>query len=223
MFAGMAAWSLAFLSWIQTNRDVLQTLAAWAAVLVALAGVIVAIRYAILTRRLAEAANLQAAASNAAAQAAREQAEASRRGAEAAADQARTARQIFEAGHRPYVEVWLEEASFWTNEEFFRLRVKLKNHGPVPADIIRWQLVFRINGNIVGGFGPEDELRSVFPDREQTLEAYRGADAPEGRPSGPMEIEMNVRYRGGHDAEYVTNAIMRGQSHQWRLFASHAE
>jgi hypothetical protein len=207
---------MGFWDWVQGNHEVLQTLAAWAGILVAVGGVIVAIAYAILTRKLADAANDQASASKAAA-------EASRRGAEAAAAQARTTQQIFEAAHRPYVEVWLDSGSFWTSPEFFRLYVKLKNHGPVPADIIRWQAVFRIKDEIVGGFGPADELLSVFPDREQTLEGRVGVDAPEGQPPGPMEVELNIKYRGAHDAEFVTNAIIRGQSHQWRLFTSHAE
>lgn len=213
---------MGFWCWVQDHHDVLQMLAGWAGVIVAIAGVLVAIRYAILTRRLAEAANIQAAASNAAAEASREQAEASRRGAEAAASQAHTARQMFEAGHRPYLEAWLDSGSFWTSPEFFRLHLKVKNYGPVPADIIRWQAVFRIGRDRVGGYGAVDELLSVFPGREQALEATAGADAPEGRPPGPMEIELNIRYRGAYDAEYETNTIIRGQSHQWHIYASHA-
>ena len=189
-----------FRNWVGDNHDVLQTIAAWAGVLVAAGGVFVAVVYALLTRQLARAANEQAAASNEAARAAREQAEASRRGAEAAAAQARTTQQMFEAGHRPYVEARLDEASFGTRPDFYRLHVRVKNYGPMPADIIRWQLVFRRENGIVGGHGPVEELLSVFPNREQTLEARAGADAPEGHPPGPMEIEINIRYRGAYEA-----------------------
>jgi hypothetical protein len=216
--------------YLTSYSNALTALASLLGVVTAFLGVLVAAAYAFLTWRLAQAAKVQAEQATVLVESAKKQAdaalvqaEASRKGAEAAVEQARVTRKIFEAGHRPYVEVWLDSGSFWTNPEFFRLHVKLKNHGPVPADIIKWQAVFRTGSETVGGFGPEDELLSVFPDREQTLEARVGADAPEGRPPGPMEIELNVRYRGAHDAEYVTNAIIRGQSHQWRLFTSHTD
>ncbi len=203
-----------FWCWVLDNHDVLQTLAAWLGALVALAGVIVAGRYVVLTRRLAQAANTSA-------EAARTQAEVSRQGAEAAADQARSTRLIFEAAHRPYLEVQLDPNSFFVTFEFRRLLLTVTNHGPVPALLENWEARFRQGPNAVGRSRTPEPGLCVFPGRAAPLrdEAGQGPEQP-----GPdVDVEIEVTYRGFHDARYRTVLRVGGMRHQWHLIYQDAQ
>jgi hypothetical protein len=121
--------------WIRENHEGLQTI-------VTFAGVLAAVWFAVLTRRLARTAGVQAEASLRGSSAAADQ-------AKAAADQAKITQSIFEAAHRPYVEIAIDTWSYVYRDDHFRLGFSLKNHGQVPATLIGWSVVVAANGNIV--------------------------------------------------------------------------
>ncbi len=189
--------------------------------------VVVATVYARLTSRLAQAAKAQAIAAKDQAEASVKQADASRVGAEAAADQARSTRLIFEAAHRPYLEVRLDPSSFYIGPDLYRLDVTVKNHGPVPAILDRWQAVIRKAREKVAGIGPELLERCVFPDVEVPLQmaSHPMAFTP-GLPPGEVTevgVEIDVTYRGFHAAPYRTYVSLTGSHGQWHVVVQQME
>src|ERR1700694_4648556 len=104
--------------WLKENHESVGAAAATAGVIVAAAGVIVAALYVRLTHRLATATHRQANLTATIAEQTRRQAE--------------ITQQIFEAGHRPYLELTFEGGEF-IDEERLNLRFNVTNHGHVPA------------------------------------------------------------------------------------------
>lgn len=199
---------MGFWCWVQRNHDVLQTLGAWAGVIVASAGVIVAIRYVILTRRLAQAANVQAGAARVA--------------ADAAAAQAESTRLIFEAAHRPYLQVVMDRtSSFFYEADFYRFHYTVENHGAVPAILTERHLIVRVDGQEVLRLQPAPESRAIFPGDEPRLDWDQFQHGrPQQTPQVPIEVECTVRYRGLSGLTYMTRvvAVSRpgGPYREWR-------
>lgn len=156
--------------------------------------VVVAAVYAGLTWRLARAARDQAGA-------ARVQAEASRMAANAAADQAHSTRLIFEAAHRPYLQVEMDRRmSFFVRPDFFRLWFTLRNHGPLPAILADRHLTVRVDGRLVVERppAPTDSDRALFAGDEipfQFDQIPPGAGALVETLAG-VEVDFAVGYRG---------------------------
>jgi hypothetical protein len=201
---------MGFWCWVQRNHDVLQTLGAWAGVIVAAAGVVVAIRYVILTRRLAEAAHVQATASRIAAQ--------------AGEAQAQSTRLIFEAAHRPYLQVALHgDSSFFFKPDFYRFFYTVKNHGPIPAILADRHLTVRMSGQEVLQLPPAAAVatRAIFPGGEIRVEwELFQQGKPQEWPLVPVEVECTVRYRGLSGFTYMTRVVAESRPGPHRAWSA---
>src|SRR5262245_20393625 len=167
--------------WIQANSGGLT-------VVVTFLGVLVAGVYAFLTRRLARTAARQV---------------------EETGRQADVTQQMFEASHRPYVEIDIERASYVYRDDHFRLRFNLKNHGQVPATLIAWTASITTLGRarILSDRLPDrgDEAICVFPGRDTLLDHQQGTGPEQAGPE--VEIHVTVQYSGRAGSAYHTLAI----------------
>jgi len=188
------------------------------------AGVAVAAAYAYLTFRLARAANTQAAqgrvlagAAMRQADAALAQAEASRRGADAAAEQAYVTRQMFEASHRPYLEVRVQGRTFYARPELMSVVVLVKNHGSVPAMLLGWRTDVRVGGQVIAHAESPDETGCIFPDsKDKELECAVGKGWSEARLHPEVDLDIEVAYRGFHPGiRYKTTIGVTGRADEW--------
>jgi multidrug efflux pump subunit AcrA (membrane-fusion protein) len=219
--------------WINDNHEVLQTVGSWVAAAIALAGVIAAFSYVRLTRRLAEqakaageSARVQADAALKQAEASLQGAQASRKGAEAAAEQANITRQIFEAAHRPYLQIEMDrESSFFEDPDFFRLLFTLKNHGPVPAILAERQVTVKEEGQLVAERrpAPTDSNRALFAGEEEIafrFERMRPGSSTRDRQRPGIEVDCTVGYRAPNNIPYVTRVVARStETGQWQYTA----
>jgi hypothetical protein len=133
-------------------------------------------------------------------------------------EQTRLSRQMFEAGHRPSIEVVLVpgEMRFYENEDNYVFHFDLYNHGSVPAVLAEWQGRVRRNA-VVEVEGPlRDAGRTVFPTRQVH---FHFSNAPRGSP-GPavpnVEIEITVHYHAPSVPEVVyTTRMVTSQADNW--------
>lgn len=192
----------AILFWITNHSSALIVIAT-------VLGVVVAGIYSFLTWRLANAAIAQAQAALTQAEASRAQATAATDAARAAADQAVIARQIFEAAHRPYVELMLSDSTRFDHAQAYEIGVQLQNHGPVPATLVDWDVTIRSSSGrleTVENVLPQDVGRCLFPGRELTLRAARGAGYVTGTVGA--QLSVTVRYGGTPATRYKSRIVV---------------
>jgi hypothetical protein len=190
--------------WLTTggNATAVSALAAIAGVLVGLAAVIVAAVYARLTRRLARAAHRQA---DLTANIARE-----------TQRQVEVSRQVFEAAHRPYIEVTLEDA-FFVRADHYRARFEMTNHGAVPAVGITWAVTISHEGQEIATEG-STAMRVLFPGGARVFVVDTGAENGANEPPpGLTTIAVAVQYAGTSGRAYATRATLEGKHQQWRV------
>jgi hypothetical protein len=189
--------------WLSQNKDAIGSLTAIVGVAVAIAGVIVAAIYARLTRRLAEAARDQSALAKEITTETRRQAEVSQR--------------IFEASHRPYLELMLDEAQFGDEEQFI-FRFSAKNHGSVPAVQLRWSVVLRDNDGRVVADLASGITQVVFPGAAVDFEAKRAEGTFSSKIPQGLRVEARLDYWGSPEREYSTRFTAEWQrGHGWQL------
>lgn len=173
--------------------------------------VVVATVYAALTWRLARAATDQAGAS--------------RKAADAAADQALSTRLIFEAAHRPYLQVEMDGVSFFTRPDRFLLWFTAKNHGPLPAILTDYHLTVKVDGRLIveRRREPTESNRALFAGDDFP---FRFEEPPSGvsgliEQSAGVEVDFAVGYRGFNNTPYVTRmaAASPGGESRWRFTA----
>jgi len=197
------SWLSGAWQWLSQNKDAIVSLAAIVGVGVAIAGVIAAAIYARLTRRLAESVRDQSALSKELATETRRQAEVSQR--------------IFEASHRPYLELMLDEAQFGDEEQFI-FRFSAKNHGSVPAVQLRWSVVLRdTDGRVVGDLASRI-TQVVFPGAAVDFEAKRSEGAFSSKIPQGLRVEAKLDYRASSEREYSTRFTAEWQRGRgWQL------
>jgi len=197
------SWLSGAWQWLSQNKDAIVSLAAIVGVGVAIAGVIAAAIYARLTRRLAESVRDQSALSKELATETRRQAEVSQR--------------IFEASHRPYLELMLDEAQFGDEEQFI-FRFSAKNHGSVPAVQLRWSVVLRDNDGRVVADLASGITQVVFPRGGVDFEAKRAEGAFSSKIPQGLRVEARLDYRGPSERDYSTRFTAEWQrGHGWQL------
>lgn len=170
----------------------------------AASGVYYAARYVRLTRDLARAANVQA--------------EQARTSASAAADQAHISRQIFEAAHRPSIEVMVDfnAARFFQNADNYTFPFRLHNHGSVPAILVGWRGTVRVTGH-TEVLGPQrDAGYAIFPSRPMDLN-FSNVHGPQGPTNAGADIEIAVQYHSPSAPGVVyTTRMVAAASDNWR-------
>lgn len=184
--------------WLTTgeNATAVSALAAIAGVLIGIAAVIVAAVYAGLTRRLARASRRQADLTNAIARETQRQAD--------------VGRQIFEAAHRPYIEVTLEDA-FFVRADHYRAQFEMTNHGMLPAVGITWTVTISHEGQQIATEG-STAMRVLFPGGARVFVVDTGQENGAIEPSpGLTTIAVKVQYRGISGREYATRATLEGK------------
>ncbi len=213
--------------YLTSYSNALTALAGIVGVVVAFLGVVVAAVYAGLTWRLAKVARTQAEQGKILAESAKrqadaalEQAAASHRAAQAAAEQAHVTRQMFEASHRPYLEVQIEQRSFYLRPDFFGLFLSVKNHGPVPAILLGWRAHIQTAERLtVHQQPPTDEGLCVFPGNTAELSCTGdGTGRMDEGPHPESDIYVEVPYRGFHrEVRHETKIGATGKFRLWRM------
>jgi hypothetical protein len=166
-------------------------------VVVTLAGVLAAVYYAILTRRLARTA----------------------------ADQGKTTREMFEAGHRPYLEpIFVFEELRYYDPENFDLHFSIQNHGLVPASLAGWRMEIAFNGVKVWTTPTSDRGIAVFPGRTTAPlvnARWSGASMPQQQPPGKLQLDLLVEYHRLDDESPTyttrTKVVATGSRIQWEM------
>ena len=197
MWAGLLSYARGFLHWLDIHAQALQTLGALAGVLVTLVGVIVALYYARLTRNLARSTR----------------------------NQARTTREMFEAGHRPYLQpIFVFEELRYYDPEHFDLHFSLKNHGAVPATLAGWRMEITFNDVKVWTTPTKDRGIAVFPGETTAPIVNVGPSAapmPQQQPPGKLQLDLFVEYRRLDDESlsYMTQATVEatGSRTHWEM------
>jgi hypothetical protein len=201
-------------AWLRANQAEITTASAALGVLVAIVGVAAAIYYAILTRRLWQAT--------------RAQADLTKGIAEETKRQAGISQSVFEASHRPYIELTLPEAVF-VELEWYRFKLHLANRGSTPAVDLTWRVqVTRDGVTVVDQRSAAD--RVVFPQQARDFfcvneKAVPGNDVPvavtmaryEKRP--PVAVDVQVEYVGPSGRRYFTRMSMQGNDEAWTVTA----
>ncbi|SRR5713101_3943690 len=156
--------------WLGEHSQALQVFGSLVGALITLAGVAVALYYACLTRRLARTA----------------------------AEQAKTTRDMFEAGHRPYLEpiFHFEELRYYDPANF-DLHFSLHNHGPVPATLAGWHMEIAFNDVKVWTTPTSDRGMAIFPGKTAPIlnERQSGSPMPQQQPPGKIQLDLLVEYR----------------------------
>jgi hypothetical protein len=171
--------------WISENYQQLN-------IIVTLLVLIVTALTVFLTRSLAKAALLQA---------------------HAAAQQAGTTQQIFESSHRPVLGLSINVTSFFVNDDHYRFRFLLENHGQVPAILRASKVVVRLDGGVVLDRALPSEGRCIFPGANDDLEVARVSSGQLG--GGPVEVELLVSYVGFDAVERTSRIRMTGSFNNW--------
>jgi len=199
--SGWVAWAW---GWIGANYQPL-------AVVLAALGVAVTWWYVRLTRRLATAANT-------AANAALQQAAASLVGAKAAAEQARITRQMFEASHRPVLELTLHGFDYFNTADSYRLDFDVKNHGQVPAILTESRLVVRQDAVVIVDRVAQGRGMCIFPSEEPEDLRFgeEGKDGAGQSPRSTVEVELTVSYHGFDDEVRTSRLAVVGNFDGWR-------
>jgi hypothetical protein len=197
VWVGLLSYAREFLQWLGIHAQALQTLGVLAGVVVTLAGVIVALYYARLTRNLARSTR----------------------------NQARTTREMFEAGHRPYLQpIFVFEELRYYDPENFDLHFSLHNHGAVPATLAGWYMEITFNEVKIWTTPTSDRGVAVFPgERTAPLlnERLSGASMPQQQPPGKLQLDLFVEYRRLDDESppYTTRAtvVATGTRTHWEM------
>ena len=127
--------------------------------------------------------------------------------------QAALTRRIFEASHRPYLNVLPQDPVFLDRHIHFVFH--LDNRGTVPAIVTGWHVSVRYRGQAVPIEPGEsrDVVRVVFPGGgHERLGLVRvvepnGLRLP-GRPGQVLLVEASIAYRGAGDRQFSTRIVM---------------
>jgi hypothetical protein len=183
------------LHWLALHAQALQTLGVLASTFVTLAGVVVALYYARLTRHLARSAR----------------------------DQAKTTREMFEAGNRPYLEpIFNFEELRYYDPKNFDLHFSLLNHGSVPATLVGWRMEVTFNDTKVWTTPTSDRGLAIFPRRTAPiLNQEQSGLMPQQQPPGKIQLDLLIEYRRLDDESplYTTQATASatGARTRWEL------
>lgn len=190
--------------YLTSYSSALTALASLVGVVLTFLAVVVAAVYAFLTWQLAKAAKIQA--------------DASLKGAEAAGQQAKATQLIFEAAHRPYLDVVIQPWSFYARPDFFDFAFLLTNKGPVPAILVACHAIVRLEGAVVAERPPDqrDAAVALFPGGEPEELVFKRGSGQIIPLQGNLELECRVEYRGFHEARYVTRIVARRTERGWK-------
>jgi hypothetical protein len=133
----------------------------------------------------------------------------------ASRDQADIARRMFEASHRPFVEVQFAKGSYFERAQFYHLMYKLVNHGHVPAIVTTCQASVADDGNPVNLVSGHMVL---FPDGDREIR-HQGSEGGVINPTAPdVVVAINVKYSGAHaGSSYETRLVARGRCDKWQV------
>ena len=184
------------------NATAVSALVAIAGVLVGIAAVILAVVYARLTHRLTQAVHRLADLTHAIGRETQREAD--------------VGRQIFEAAHRPYIEVTLEDA-FFVRADLYRARFEMANHGTLPAVGITWTVTISHEGQQIATEG-STAMRVLFPGGTRVFVLDQGLEADTMEPpAGDTAIAVEVQYASASGRAYATRATFEGKYRQWRV------
>lgn len=136
--------------------------------------------------------------------------------------QAEITRCTFEASHRPYVNVRVQEPTDTGVQGGLSFNVVFENQGTVPADITAWE----VRGTLMDLDGHEQSVnltepiqcpvgRSVAPRELATIELhFVGGGLPS--PPLPFRIRGTVEYRGVMSWTYSTDFDAERIGESWR-------
>jgi hypothetical protein len=108
---------------------------------------------------------------------------------------AESTRLIFEAAHRPYLQVLMYRGgSFFFEADFYRFHYSIKNHGPVPAILTERHLIVRMDGQEVvrRPVPPAIISQANFPAWPAAADASRPRRSRVHPPvSGPVRVDVH--------------------------------
>jgi hypothetical protein len=130
--------------------------------------------------------------------------------------QADIARQMFEATHRPFVEIRFFTASFFEKPEFHHISYKLINHGHVPAIVSSCQAVVTRNG------APSMQLGRgrmvLFPSEHREVHEHGGETGMIDDDAASVVVTVSVKYTGAHaETPNETRLIANGRIRHWEI------
>lgn len=135
--------------------------------------------------------------------------------------QAEITRRMFEASHRPYVQVKIDIESFFNDPELYGLEFDIIHHGQVPAVLIGWAAtITREQDRVrIERVSPPDWRRTLYPGGEKTIEvlAFTEGGAVINQSAPPIRTTFALRYRGSHDTAYRTRVLIEGGHREWRV------
>jgi hypothetical protein len=202
------------MSWIwefvKENHAAISAASAALGVLVALAGVIVAIGYVVLTGRLWQAAKAQADLTKGIAEETKRQAE--------------TSQSMFEASHRPYLEVTLPNAVF-VRPDWYSIKLHVANRGSTPAVDLAWAVRVSKKGvSVVDRRSGAD--RVVFPNQARVFHCQAGTQPIQAVGEAllklvdePVSLDVRVDYVGPSGRRYFTKMAADGNNDHWTITA----
>ena len=182
--------------WITENKDALTAVGTVAGAVVTLVVVVVAAIYAVFTRRLVSAARTQA---------------------EASLKQAQVTQRMFEASHRPYLNVQPSRMLFLGRENFV-FAFSLRNRGSLPAALVGWHATLSRNGETVAERRRDeaDAGVTIFPGYSHEIEFQLGSGSGVVEPPpSSLEIEVVVEYRGVPESHYTTRLSADTRAGSW--------
>jgi hypothetical protein len=130
--------------------------------------------------------------------------------ARTAVEQVQLNRRIFEAAHRPSIEVIVDpgQGRFYQNQGNYAFPFRLYNHGPVAAVFVGWQGRVRSNDVVEVEHPLSDAGRALFPTREAQFN-FANATGPQFATPPTVEVEITVRYHAPSlpDVVYTTRMV----------------
>jgi hypothetical protein len=121
--------------------------------------------------------------------------------------QAPITRAMFEASHRPYLNVILEDPQYEAAGMVCVVRVQ--NQGTVPAVITRWRVTARLaNETLAVDPSAGDAPRAVCPGTHERLVRAVVTRPPTERLPRTILVEAVVMYRGVGTRDYSTRIVM---------------
>jgi hypothetical protein len=143
--------------------------------------------------------------------------------------QADLTQRMFEASHRPYVDLRIRGDSSFRGVGAFRLDFVLQLHGQVPALIDRFyvtvtpeaseKVLLSVDQDTVNGrraIYPEEHLANdETPGLVVTVSGNRAFGINEKAP--PMRVQATLEYRGAPETRYKTHVMWQGRYGDWAV------
>lgn len=131
--------------------------------------------------------------------------------------QANITRKMFEATYRPWVEAVFDDGCVFHGADNYTFYIHLKNHGQVPAFLLKWQLlIFELGKPPLTLSSAKDWTRPLYPGAARTIMVERSSPVPAFTDYGPIvTVDFLLKYRGSHKSVYSVWFTMKGSAAQW--------